>query len=168
MKPGRILEGVAGKATEILCELHPGDPLSWTATVALWFLNCPGQSPAWSCYLLSCVHLREIPGTSPPILAEPGMTHEVMLVALDPYSKPDPANLDTWRTLRPFNYVGQIRLPDDDKAQRLLEWCARAVLAGHLPAEPLLSGQVEPWRSTLQDTAEHLRGEHDPVPEVKQ
>ena len=155
---GEILRGIAGTATEILRQGKPDQP-DWEATIAMWFLNCPGQSAAWDHYLLSIIHLRDIKDVPPAHIRVPGATHEVLLVALDPGQYPSPTKVDSWTMLRPINVEEQIHLPDDERAKELLHMSALAVVTGLLPAEPALSGAVEPWRTTLIRTSAHLRGE---------
>lgn len=152
---GETLTGTFGTAVELL---FPNGS-DWPATLASWFLHCPGQSPAWSHFLLAIIHLREIDGAPPAHISVPHATHEVMLVALDPARLPNPEETETWSFLRPANVTEQIELPNDDEAVVLLRQCAQAVVDGVLPAEPLLSGAVEPWRTTLIQTAAHARGE---------
>ncbi len=152
---GRTLTGPAGTATEQFVE----DPPAHTATVAAWFLDCPGQSPAWRHYGLSVIHLRPIEGMQSPVINIPGATHEVLLLAFDPQGSPVADDPETWSFLTPINVSEQIQLPSDEKAVKLLEQAARAVVDGILWAEPPLSGQVEPWRTSLIKTAAHARGE---------
>ncbi len=154
---GREVTGPAGTATEIIAEAF--DRPEQAATLATWFLHCPGQSPAWDSYMLSVIHLRTIEGVREPVIRFPGATHEVLLAALDPGSAPSVDNPDSWQLLMPINVEEQVELPDDEAAVRLAELAARAVVTGALWAEPPLSGQVEPWRTTLVKTAAHARGE---------
>jgi hypothetical protein len=83
----------------------------------------------------------------------------VMLAALDSAAHPVPERPDRWVMLRPMNAVEQVHLPSDGAAAELLEQAAKAVLAGVLPAEPPLSGQREPWHTSMIKTSAHLRGE---------
>lgn len=155
---GRTHEGPAGSAVEVMIvgELERPD---WSATVSLWFITAPGQSPAWDKYLLSVVHLRDVPDVPPAKVNVPGATHEVMLRALDPTKHPTPLNADTWKHLIPINFVEQVQLPDDAAAKELVELAAVAVVRGVLWAEAPLAGQTEPWRTSILKTAAHLRGE---------
>lgn len=50
---GEILVGAAGRATELILTIEDSDPPDCGGTVAGWFLQCPGQSPAWQHYGLS-------------------------------------------------------------------------------------------------------------------
>ena len=156
---GKVLSGPAGTATELNWKRERRDPPDWTATLAGWFLNCPGQSPAWEHYLLSIIHLRPIEGVKPAVVNVPGATHEILMVALDPGKNPKPEDSYSWSFLRPTNLMEQVQLPDDESAVDLLHDCVVAVLDGRLWAEPMLSGQVEPWRTVLVKAAAHIRGE---------
>lgn len=150
----RILQGYAGRAFHV-----DGGYPSAPATVTVWFIEAPGQSPTWSHYLLSVVHLREVVGVPAAVVNVPGATHEVMLFALDPGQNPEPGRAESWSPLFPLNVVLQLELPNDAAAAELCGLAAQAVVDGLLWAEPPMSGQREPWRSSLLKTAAHLRGE---------
>lgn len=155
--------GPAGVATEVLCELEAGDPPELGAGVARWFLHCPGQSAGWDHYLLTTIHLRPIDGVPAHLIQAATVTHELIVVALDPARDPVAEDPSTWSFLSPWNTVEQLELPDDDAARLLTGRCAEAVVCGMLPAEPMLSGEVEPWHSVLQESAVRLRaGAHKP------
>lgn len=155
---GEQLRGPAGHAHEVITSGRYAKP-DWQASLATWFLNCPGQSAAWDRYVLYVIHLRPIPGVKPAVIRVPGATHEILLIALDPTRRPQPSKPQTWRFLRPINVEEQVILPNDDAARELGRLSARAVLAEILPAEPAQSGAVEPWRTSLIRTSAHLRGE---------
>ena len=152
--------GAAGRATECTITMEPADSPDLGGTVACWFLDCPNQSPAWRHYLLSVIHLRHIDGVRPAVITRAGATHEIILTALDPAEDPVPDNLDSWRHLRPLNFVGQLTLPSDDEARIAADVLAKAVIHGLLWAEPPLSGQVEPWQSQLRQLEAHAAGKH--------
>lgn len=159
---GERFAGPAGTATEIM--LGPDDPqtVDQGATIAIWFVEAPGQSPAWRYYALTVIHLRPIRGqTRPPVVTELGATHELMLYACDPELDPTPDDVQTWAPLMPINVVEQFKVPDDTAARSLLRRAAEAIVAGDLWAEPPLSGQTEPWHRTISDTSAHYRGEHE-------
>lgn len=155
---GRVRTGCFGTATEIVIDEHGS--IDETATIGSWFLHCPGQSPAWDHYVISVVHLREIPGqTRAATITLPHATHQMFIVALDPGALPTADDLTSWRFLHPINLAEQFQVFGDIAAIHLLEASVDAVLAGMLWAEPPLSGQVEPWASTIIRTSAHLRGE---------
>jgi hypothetical protein len=154
-KTGAELSGPAGTATELLFHRVRGPQ---QATVAAWWLQCPGQSVAWDRFMLAVVHLRPLDGEKAHIRV-PGATHEVLLAALNPERKPRPTRPWTWQYLQPLNVVEQVQLPDDAAAAQLLGQAAQAVVDGVLWAEPPLSGQAEPWHTSMVKTSAHLRGE---------
>jgi hypothetical protein len=150
IKLGDRITGPAGVSQQLLVTPDPSDPPDWTSSIGTWFIDAPGQSPAWRHYMLSAVHLRPIDGVKPAVISEPGATHEFMMLAMDPEKNPDPLDPKTWSFLRPCNLTEQVTLPNDAAAGNLLGICATRVAAGILWAEPMLSGQVEPWRSFLR------------------
>lgn len=156
---GQRLTGPCGTAAVLEFVPAPDDPADWLATVATWWLHCPGQSPGWDTYLLSVVHLRPIDGAHEAVINVAGASHEVVLAALNPALGPVPNDNDTWQRLTPLNVVEQVQLPDDDTARELAALTARGVVDGTLWAEPPLSGQREPWHTSLIKTCAHLRGE---------
>lgn len=160
MRPeeGRVEEGPAGRAVELLLPAER-ESSAEEATLAAWFITAPGQSPAWSHYLLSAIHLRPIEGVKPAVITVPRATHELLVIALDPGSRPVPTDSSSWRWLLPVNVCEQVELPGDESAVELARMAARAVVLGALPAEPPLSGAVEPWRTSMVKTSAHLRGE---------
>lgn len=142
--------GPAATVREVRHTLDPTDPPDWRATIGTWFIDAPGQSVAWRHYVLSAIHLRPIEGVKPAVIRALGMTHEFMLVALDPAHYPLAHDPMTWSYLRPFNLVEQLELRDDLVASKLLDFAAIGITQGHLWAEPPLSGQTEPWHSFLK------------------
>lgn len=112
--------------------------------------------------MLQVIHLRHIPGTHPPYINTPHATHEVVLQALNPDANPVWDNPNTWHRLTPLNFADQFQLPSDEAAVTMTEMAARAVVDGVLWAEPPLSGQKEPWLTSLLQTSAHLRGEDHP------
>lgn len=155
---GTMFSGPAGSAVEVVMRGKPDRP-DWEATLAVWFIDCPGQSPAWRHYLLSIIHLRPIEGVKPAIIRFPHATHEVLVAALDPTKNPRPLKPKSWSLLRPINVMEQVQLDNDDQARQLARDAAWATANGVLPAEPPLAGAIEPWRTALIKTAAHARGE---------
>lgn len=77
------------------------------ASVAVFRLECPGQSPAWSSYMLAVYHLRPVEGLRAPTITEESATHELLLVALDPDRSAGPP---PWPWMTPINAVVQVDL----------------------------------------------------------
>jgi hypothetical protein len=132
------LRGAAGIAREIVGERSSRDQ---EATLKAWLLHCPGQSAAWSDYMLGVIHLRPVVGQSrAPRKDAPGATHEFILVALDPRHNPRPDDLASLKPLTPINLRVQIGKVDDELAVRIARAMAEAAVAGEIAVEPALSG----------------------------
>ncbi|MDE2100445.1 MAG: hypothetical protein KGL39_24550 [Patescibacteria group bacterium] len=147
---GQFKSGSAGTAQEILMTRDVTDEPATQATISQWLLTCPGQSPMWERYLISLIHLRDIEGVKKANFQRPGMTHELLIAALNPEKKLDVLDPETWSFLTPLNLVEQFKMHDDASALALFEHCIDNVLEGRLWAEPPLSLQVEPWRSFIR------------------
>lgn len=153
-------KGKAGAAGKIrLDNLNRPDQ---QATLAAWLINAPGQSPAWSDYMVGIIHLRDIPGVKPASINRPGATHELLICALDPAENPDPGDIETIVPLSPINAAVQFTGNSDEQAIHIGEQATRAICDGYMPAEPALSGQGQQiWTDAVDATIEHLkRGYH--------
>lgn len=150
------IEGIAGWA-ERWTAVDRARP-EQAGTVAAWLVYAPNQSPAWSHYLVSVVHLRDIPGAAPAKLQRPGMTHEFILVALDSQLWPTVNTPETIHHLRPVNAICQFQVDTDERATEIAELAARAIVDGHMPAEPPFQWQGQRlWQECIDRTAEHAR-----------
>lgn len=160
VKTGQVLTGPAGTATHVHYTPDPADPPEWLATVDVWFLHCPGQSPLFDRFRLGVVHLRDVPGIAPPHRLDPdaGATHELNLVALDPTARPRADGFGTWRFMLPINYLAQFAAPADEIAADLAKLAAVSVVRGYLWAEPPLAGQLEPWQSFVTSAVPQIIG----------
>lgn len=159
MKLEQTISGLMGRGHQLTIEESDRTYVENSATVDVWFMDIPGQAVAWRNYLLAIYHLRDIPGVKAAEKSYPGVTHELILVALDPGRNPQMLDIESWRHLVPINFVIQLELPSDEKAKELLYLAAKGVVDGLLWAEPPLSGQREPWMSSMLQTSAHLRGE---------
>lgn len=152
-----VIKGIAGMATRMAnLEEKP-------ACLASWMIHAPGQSPAWSHYLLSIVHLRELDGV-PAFIRLPGSSHEMMLAALDSGTSPKADDWDSLHALMPTNAEVQFFVGSDDDAVTLGEKCVQAICDGLMPAEPAFPDQGQKaWQKVVTDTAEHMRtgGRHE-------
>lgn len=116
---------------------------------AIWFLTVPWAHPLWSQYFVSLCDLTTTVG---PMIARPGMTHEMMFWAVDPKF-----TLDKWEDrpkggflLQPANHGYQF-MADSDEA-------ATARIAGYIDA--IDKQQLSPdtdwrgvWNEMFQDGA---------------
>jgi hypothetical protein len=166
-RPIRVFDNPPNRAWEIDFSEDAKTVADWDATVAMWLIHAPGQSPVWNRYVVSCVHLRDIPGQSKPAKKTfSAATHEIMIIACNP-DMGDVAvegfrrRQDELRAegkgwfLTPFNYVGQFEIAEDMTAKDLTALLVRSIVDNHLPAEPPLSGG-DYWTISLAKTLEHL------------
>lgn len=149
------LTGPGGEAWRIT--LRPQTPAE-TGGVAVWLVHAPHAHAFWSYYAMSVVHLRPIPGVKPAHRVHDDVTHELLVLALDPgYAPPDPMDWRDMHYLTPADVVEQFQVPDDTAATRLLEAAVRTCCRGVVsPDQDYRSW----WRGAIAKTAAHERGEH--------
>jgi hypothetical protein len=116
-------------------------------------LDRPDAHPVWKTYLVSLVHLRPLGDGRPCYLAQPDSSHEIMIRALDPRCKPDPAVPSTIRSLDPPNLIHQLRGQTDETALTAFGAFVQALSVGELnPDSDFTSYQIawlDRWSNTL-------------------
>lgn len=161
-----VHEGPAGRVQS--CAI-PDTPEA-AETLCHWLIDAPGQSPAWSQYVMFCVRLRDDqPGFAPVKRHYEGTTHELDVWAINPdhhltvdlieqsFASGEP--LVSRALLKPVNVCVQFIATDDEMLQ-LVDYAARAVADGILAAEPPFSGNPRGvWLTPLTKTLAHIRGE---------
>lgn len=103
--------------------------------VATWLVHCPHLHPAWSYWLVSLCHLRDVEGMPTAIITRPTSTHELLILALDPASPPDPDRADTMQPLQGPCVLEQFGPVTDDEARAALEELMLAVVRDELSPE---------------------------------
>lgn len=124
-------------------------------------------------YLLSGVHLRDVPGVPEARRELPHFTHELVLWTIDPKHQ---GYMDAlpWPTLQPHSISVQYECDNDDQAMEVLQQMAWGMVNGLVPADPQAYvpalramrtiGQLRTaWTDAVRSTAEHCRtgGTHD-------
>ncbi|WP_060879973.1 hypothetical protein [Streptomyces scabiei] len=138
-------------------EEHPGALDAWIITAEHWH-------PAWSQYLLCLMTLADIDGIPPAKKRTPGVTHELIVVVLNPDHGPyDAATVRAGQLqhLTPVNIAEQFTATDD-QALRITHLCARAVVDGRLtPETGDAPTQIRAWwHARIRDTLEHPHHNH--------
>lgn len=129
-----------------------------TAVVGMWLVHAPHAHAFWSYYVMSVVHLRPIPGVKPAHRIHDDVTHEFLVLALDPgHAPPDPLDWRWMHYLMPEDVVEQFQVPDDAAAARICELAVRACCAGLASPD---QDDRSWWRGSIAETAAHERGEH--------
>lgn len=155
------LTGACGTAHRI-----PAENYSAVNPAALdgWIITAPLWHPAWHQYLLGVITLDEIPDLPPAIKTAPGMTHELMVLALDPSRGPYDAlqvRQGDLALLLPINVSEQFT-GTDDQARQLAELATRAVVDGRLNPETSDAPtriRAE-WHAAIAMTLDHFRDPH--------
>lgn len=101
-----------------------------SVTLPSWIASASYAHPLWSHYAILCVALRDVPGVPKAIVHLPGATHEVLVFALDPDTKP--AVDDMPRALQPINFSGQFVEADDMAAAARVQQAVQDVIDGTL------------------------------------
>jgi hypothetical protein len=102
------------------------------ATLASWILECPHLHPVWSYWLVSLVHLRDVPGVPAPTKKDPTNEHEICIFAFAPDHVPDPDDREGWQLLRGPCVVEQISSLTDAQAMLVTERCVELCVEGRL------------------------------------
>jgi len=154
------LTGALGTAVRVPPANYRDDNL---AGLDCWIITAPSWHPVWSQYALAVVSLADFDGLPPAHKKRAGVTHELLVLALNPEHGPyDARTLRTGdlRHLEPVNICEQFT-STDDQARHLAYLCVRAIVDGVLIPE---TGDAPDriraaWRSSIHQTLDH---EHDP------
>jgi len=145
----------AGRAGRAWLVGRPDDDhVDTTAAVATYLLSVPGAHPFWSWWVLSVVHLRDIPGQSkPPTRRYPEAEHELLIAALDPGTQPDPGDPTTFRYMTPIDVCEQFHGLDDDGALTLARLSVLSICRGDASPDQ----DWRPWwRTAIPNTVQHI------------
>jgi hypothetical protein len=130
-----------------MSNVHKVDCSSSPAALRAALLERADAHPVWHTYLVSLVHLRPVEGVPPAVLTTADSTHEILIQALDPDSRPDPDDPSTFRPLMPPNLAHQLRGRTDEVANDLFAAFVQALSTGELsPDTDYRSSQIE-WLS---------------------
>jgi hypothetical protein len=152
------LAGAFGAAHRIPATNFPDNK----TTLDAWIITAPYWHPLWSQYVLAVITLADLPGVPPAHKERPDVTHQVLVMTLDPNSGPyDAATVTELHFLQPGNIAAQFTTTDD-QARDLAPLCVRAVVDGLLTPEtadaPAKTRAA--WRQVIHQTLEHHRDPH--------
>src|SRR6476661_7856958 len=126
------LKGPGGRAWCLLSEMTRAN----SAALATWFVNCPGAHPLWSWWMVSVVHLRELPGEPPVQKQYPEAAYEFTIIALQSPQGTRAAaeSLPSIPivTLRPIDVVFQFHGVGDQDAARVATVAVETIMRGAL------------------------------------
>lgn len=150
--------GPHGTAVRIPVQDHP-------TTVSAWIVNAPYAHPFWKQYSVTVVRLADVEGYPPANKQFADVTHELMIVALNPDVDHDPdliaAGEQTLNHLEPVNVAEQF-VADDEAAETVCWFVVRAILQGQLPPEPVLGYEEfrAAWSQAIHSTLDHNKDPH--------
>lgn len=112
--------------------------------------------PLWRWWLVSVIHLREVPGTPAPVKRYPEAEYEFIIVSVDPEVDPDPD--------QPFPQPIKYLSPTDVVEQFHGVTDAQAVEIGTLAVRSIVEGMMSPdqdhraaWHQVMTSTVDHYR-----------
>lgn len=154
------LAGACGTAIRVPRSHYADNP----ATLDAWIITAPMWHPLWSQYMLSVITLADVPGMGPAVKERPDVTHQVIVVALNPDHGPyTPASVaeKKIRYLTPGN-IGEQFTATDQQALDMGVLCANAVVGGILCPETADAPERIRgfWAQSIQRTLDHARDPH--------
>lgn len=146
------LTGQHGRAWEIKKEGRDLRPDA-QACLAAWLLQRPEAHPFWDQWVVSCVHLREIPGAAPPRKEKPENDHEFVIFALNPQAHPEPnPDAERFSYLQPCDLVYQCAGLTDAQAADICKLMVEHILHGGASPD---SDWRRWWENSLASTVKH-------------
>lgn len=125
--------GTFGQAWKIDTN-RPG-PADWSACLAVWLIQAPGQGHGANVFYLSAIHLRDIPGVPPAHKNYPEAEYELSVLAVNAASLPDADSATAIPLDRNAAVLHQFHGITDQQVAAVAEQCVRDVVDGNLPAE---------------------------------
>jgi hypothetical protein len=126
---------IAGRSTNAW-RLTPTAETAKPSGLDSWLIHDPGIHAFWSWWIVSGCSLRDIPGAPPAKLQRPDMSHEILILALNPEKPPIdpdlPVGLGGQRVhhLEPLDLVCQVGGITDEDANRLIMLLCRVFCDG--------------------------------------
>jgi hypothetical protein len=149
-------EGMAGRAWRI--DIRPEDRVQrdQDASLAGWHMHCPHAHPFWSWYMVTLIHLRDLPGMSKLATKNyPEASHEVVVMSLNPdHPLREPGRVQhPLNYLVPFDHVIQFDGTNDEQAVHVIELYVRACVDGHISPD---QDYRQAWKDMMRRTIEHV------------
>ncbi|WP_086746210.1 hypothetical protein [Streptomyces scabiei] len=129
------------------------------ATLDAWIITAEHWHPHWSQYLLALISLADIEGAPPAKKRTPDVTHELLVVVLNPDHGPYDARAvrpGDLHHLTPVNIAEQFTATDD-QALNIARLSVRDVVDGRLtPETGDAPGLIRSWwHVRIRDTLDH-------------
>ena len=107
MAENRALPDINGPGAQAWhIPLHAMSPVARQATIGAWFIH-GAFHPCWDHWLMSIVHLRDLPGTPPARKQSPEAQYEFIIASLANEGGHDPLHPETMEILSPLDLCYQ-------------------------------------------------------------
>lgn len=135
-----------------------------TGSIASWLVNVPGAHAFWSYWIVSIVHLRDIPGTQPASKEYPEFEYEFVTAAIDPekHPKPTPEDLatDGVSLLYPIDVVQQFHGVSDAEAEAICRGAVYAIVEGAISPD---ADYRQQWKQVITTAVGQMKGKRSLV-----
>lgn len=140
---------------------HTSDVPDHTACLGSWLVNVPGAHPWWSHWLVSVIHLRDIPGVKPAFKKYPDAGFEFAIYSINPDKcpQPDPDDIaNGFPLLTPVDVQEQFHGVSDRDAWRIAQSGIEAMVHGRISPDQDFRPM---WNRLIVGTVSHFRqGKH--------
>ncbi len=155
------LEGPAAKGWQLDRSKYAHKDPAQECQLTTWIVQRPGAHPFWEHWVVSVIHLRDIPGVGAAHKTYPAAGYELTIATLNPEKFEgdiDDAEVNGFGLLQPFDVTFQFDGIGD----------ADAVILGRLVVEHIARGGLSPdqdfrsaWEVTLANTVKCIKsGKH--------
>ena len=103
--------------------------------------------PHWSQWVVTAISLADVPGVPPANKDTPDMTHEILIISVNPdvYLDPDVVPTEQWM-MAPVDLVKQVSLPSDDEAKYVLKRIINQIASGRMSPD---QDYRNAWKSVI-------------------
>jgi hypothetical protein len=132
------------------------------ACLGSWLVRVPGAHPFWEHWLVSIIHLRDIPGVRPAHKRYPEAEFEFGIYSINPERCPEPdpdqAVTPGYPLLEPPDVIEQFHGISDRDAFRVAEAGISAILNGRISPDQDFRAM---WKRLIMGTVDHfIAGAH--------
>lgn len=141
--------GQAGRAWDLSGLLHDEMTVEHTASLGGWLIEVSLVPPNFDYHVAGLIHLRDIPGSPPPVKGRPDATHEFAMYALayDDHNQIDPSDAATQRNFAGQDMVEWLAFPTDTRALQVVRFAIQMCVDGELPP---VRGYRHSWADYFQ------------------
>lgn len=124
-------------------------------TLSAYVVSVYGAHPLWNWWLVSAIHLRDVPGMPAAEKEYPEATHEFLILTINPKScPPDPDN-SNYEYLVPVDVQIQFDGIDDDQVRELCQQAVTAIVDGRMNPD---QDYRSVWNSSIKLAVQAIKG----------